>query len=114
VDDLTEKACETDERREHIRQILSYLERSKHHLYRYAEGPGYLLAPTGWTRGVPCVHLCRQSCRPSKIDSTVFQRIAQRSATGLLIAVPYAFFRYANSFANDELPGKPRFPYRNA
>jgi hypothetical protein len=58
VDDLTEKACETDERREHIRQILSYLERSKHHLYRYAEGPGYLLAPTGWTRGVPCVQSC--------------------------------------------------------
>jgi hypothetical protein len=42
VDDPTEKACGTDQRRERIRQILSYHENSKHHLYRYAEGPGHL------------------------------------------------------------------------
>jgi SagB-type dehydrogenase family enzyme len=36
------RKCGTDEHKDRIRQILSYHERSKHHLYRYAEGPGHL------------------------------------------------------------------------
>jgi len=42
VYDSTEKAFGSDTSQDRVRHILSYHRQSKHHLHRYAEGPGHL------------------------------------------------------------------------